>query len=350
MEYDYLHWVIWHITNKCNLECTYCYPSSGPRAEEQLSESDLFKIVEEINKTRSRVVTIIGGEPFTVDCLPEIIEALLTVPGREVNIDTNATYLQTRWNDVYYRVNRINLSIDSLDSQVHNEQRGAYKGVLDAIEFLSQKRVPFGGNITVTSSNFATIKQTAEFLLQKGASVVGFGKVKPIGRGLELFPKVRLTPVQLKEATRQIIEFYLEHHKEAKILASGFYDPELFEQGPVNKLPSCLCGDAKVTINFDGMVYPCEAMPYLLIEDAIKAYGEPMNILEYPLDAIMDSPLMRAWREIVYTKPSDCTSCRYQLYCSGGCRAFNLFSHGNPLRKDPNCKIGTQVEPLVQMF
>ncbi len=56
-----INWIIWHVTNKCNLQCGYCFTNSSPYAEKPLSKGELLHIVGEINDSNAKLVTIIGG-------------------------------------------------------------------------------------------------------------------------------------------------------------------------------------------------------------------------------------------------------------------------------------------------
>jgi len=303
----------------------------------------LLRIAEQVNLSGAKLVTIIGGEPFTLEHLPQVVSLLLELPGREVNIDTNGTYLKSRWSPVYERVNRINISLDDISPQIHNLQRGAHSAVIDCIDILSRRSVAFGCNITVTSRNYQNIFRTAKFALDQGAKVIGFGRLKQIGRGSESFAELDLTASQRRTAVNQILAFFERHHSQVTIHASGFYSEELFERGVVRNLPSCLCGDRKLTIDHDGLVYPCEVMPFVFSSQEVEhLFGRPLELYKYPLHEILQSNLMRFWRERVYDKPDDCSSCKYRLYCSSGCRAMTYRQLLDFNRKDPSCSIGQE--------
>lgn len=176
-------WVIWHITQSCNLMCDYCFTDSSPHSPAPLSADALRHTICAVNESQAGLVTIIGGEPFTVRELPEYVEALLDFSDRKVNIDTNGLFLRTRWSDVYTRVNRINVSLDGASTSVHDALRGGYHGVVAGIRYLGEQGVPFGTNITVTPQNHDRLVETGRFALALGASVIGFSRAKPIGRG-----------------------------------------------------------------------------------------------------------------------------------------------------------------------
>lgn len=339
-EEDYLmiHWVIWHITNACNLNCSYCFTGSSPQSEKGLSPSQNIRIVNEINRSKADLITIIGGEPFFLDDLPLIIEKLLEVPHRNIHVDTNATLIRSRWSNIFRQLHRINIGIDSFEGEIHNLQRGAYSEVVKSILFLTRQKIAIGVNITVTNKNYHNLLQTARFLLQFGVQVIGFGKIKSIGRGIssDLF----LTPKQEEIAVDQIIHLYQEIGRDVQIQTSGFYSQKLFERGPMSNLPFCRCAEDKVTIDYNGNVYPCEIMPFV-DREVFSKFGQVLNILNTPLDEILKSPFMQKWKEIVYTQPNECQKCRFRLYCNGGCRALNYFLTQQINQKDPRCRIET---------
>jgi len=334
-----LDWVIWQLTNKCNLSCSYCFTSSSPRAEKPLGLDELLYIADQINYSNVKLVTIIGGEPFTLDCLPTIIERLLYIKNREINIDTNGTLLRKRWHPIYEKVNRINISLDDINEESNNMQRGGYSSVIDAIDFLRDNKITFGGNITITSRNFERITETAEYLLKNGASIISFSRIKPLGFGKIEYTHVNPSREQEEVIIQKILDFYEKHNKQVKILTSGFYDERLFKQGSTNKLPSCLCGDVKVTIDPYGFVYPCQALPSLFSHEEMKGLFKPSNVLNANLMDIDNDSWMVKWRDLIYSKPNECRECTFQLYCDGGCRALNYFMKKKLDAKDPHCAL-----------
>lgn len=173
-----INWLIWHITNACNLSCTYCFTSSAPGIKHGLDQEGLLDIAAQINTAGCELITIIGGEPLAVKPLPQIVERLLNLEGRRINIDTNGNYLRSRWSDVYRSIERFNITLDDVEESIHDKLRGGYQGVLSGIELLKEKQMRFSGNITLTRHNLKNLRKTAEFLAHNGANVVGFNAVK----------------------------------------------------------------------------------------------------------------------------------------------------------------------------
>ena len=136
-----LSWAIWHVTNLCNIECNYCFTNSSPFSEKTLEENQLIKIADKIKNSEARLVTLIGGEPLVVKSLPSITEYLLEKDKLKVNLDTNGILLNKRWSDVYVRLNRVNVSFDDIDGEIHNYQRDGYSSVIGAISLLQKRGV-----------------------------------------------------------------------------------------------------------------------------------------------------------------------------------------------------------------
>jgi radical SAM protein with 4Fe4S-binding SPASM domain len=302
-------WVIWHITQSCNLMCDYCFTDSSPHSPAPMSADALRHTVRAVNESQAGLVTIIGGEPFTVRELPEYVEALLDFSDRKVNIDTNGLFLKTRWSDVYTKVNRINVSLDGAT------------------------------NITVTPQNYDRLVETGRFALVLGASVIGFSRAKPIGRGAHYVHQNPLSLDEERVAVTGISDFVEQHGDECTVQANGFYAPELFEAGAASRLPPCMCGHGKLTINHDGDIYPCEVMPFLRERtEWERRFGTVPNILTGSLESALDSPLFANWRRLTGAQPPECWGCRYRLYCDTGCRALAML-HSQQLRKDQTCRL-----------
>jgi radical SAM protein with 4Fe4S-binding SPASM domain len=333
-------WIIWHLSDHCNLDCSYCFTSSSPSVQQSLSSDILARVAGKINESKATLVTLIGGEPLSVRSLPEIVSTLLKVQNRRVTIDSNGTYLPSRWSDVYLDVERFNITLDDLDADIHNELRGGYLGALNGIRWLAQKKVPFSGNITITNRNLKNIFNTACFLVEEGAAVVGFNKVKSLGRAEKIFSQIHLSSEDEQYVTEEIIRFSCQYGSRVIINISGFFSQELFEAGLIKDLPSCMCGDYKIAVDARGKVWPCESMPFFKTTDFEDLIGfSSPNLLDHSIAECMESQLFVKWRSILRDRPPECTDCRYRLYCHAGCRALNVINTSDLTSKPTDCNI-----------
>lgn len=330
-----LEWIIWHITNKCNLNCTYCFTkSSSSGSPDELQKKDILRVVDKIGNSEASLVTLIGGEPLTLSFLPEVIERL-TDYNKKVNLDTNGILLKEKWSPSYLKLNRIHLSLDSIDENEHNSQRGDHNKVIDSIEFLSKQPVNFGSIITVTSRNVKSLEDTGQFLIDNDAETISFNRMRYTGRGEKDCAKINNKEENM--AVEQILRLK-NKSPQTKMTTSGFYNKKLFYNGLIDKLPFCMCGDVKVTINYDGNVYPCEVMPFLLPKEQLGSLFRTKNILKNDLGDILNDSETERWKKIVYEKPDECSSCEFTLYCDGGCKTINLVRSGRN-SKDHYCHL-----------
>ena len=113
---------------KCNFACQHCSIKGfqGKKDKRKFTMEDvknLFKQADELGLAR---VTITGGEPLTFNDLDELVEAI--DPQKfYINIDTNG-WLLTKEKAAHLKsigVERIQLSLDSLNAEEHDAFRGA---------------------------------------------------------------------------------------------------------------------------------------------------------------------------------------------------------------------------------
>ncbi|KKQ75374.1 MAG: Radical SAM domain protein [Candidatus Woesebacteria bacterium GW2011_GWB1_38_5b] len=335
-------WVVWYVVNRCNLHCTYCFTHSSPHTFGPLDTTQLLSIAHKLGRSNAVVVTLEGGEPLIVSDLPLIVNTLANY-GKKVRMYTNGIGLSKLFGETLPRMDRVTISFDDVREDKHNEQRGGYKQVVEAIEFLSKQQVPFGAVMMVTPRNYDGIFATGKYLISQGCKFVSMGPARPVGRGIS--DLIALDKYQSKLVVEQVLRLHQTFGDEAEIKLSGIYDKQLFISGITGTLPSCMCGEVKFTVNYDGFIYPCSNLPYVYTKDDIsKHFGELPNLLNCSLEDAYNSPLMKNWREVVYQYPYECNSCTFRLYCNSGCRALNYQAFDSFEHKDPNCHFDIQGE------
>jgi len=108
------------VTDRCDFRCVYCMTEDMtflPR-EQVLSLDELFQVAQAFTELGVRKIRLTGGEPMVRRGVMSLFEKLGTLPGlEELLLTTNGSQL-----DKYAKplraagVNRINISIDSLDA------------------------------------------------------------------------------------------------------------------------------------------------------------------------------------------------------------------------------------------
>ena len=114
------------ITERCNLRCRYCMPSTAPPArdaEDRLSYAELLHIVDAAVALGVRKVRVTGGEPLVREGALDFIRQVAQVPRiEEVALTTNGVLLD-RYADALKEagIRTLNISLDSLDQKIFRE-------------------------------------------------------------------------------------------------------------------------------------------------------------------------------------------------------------------------------------
>lgn len=110
------------VTELCNLRCRYCMPEEGVNKkshEEMLTEDELIMAIEAAASLGISKLRITGGEPLVKKNIVSICRRAAAVTGiRELCMTTNGTLLSEYAKPLREAgVNRLNISIDSLDAE-----------------------------------------------------------------------------------------------------------------------------------------------------------------------------------------------------------------------------------------
>jgi GTP 3',8-cyclase len=109
------------VTDRCNIRCFYCMPEDvkfGPR-EELLTFEEIERVARIAADLGVRKIRITGGEPLLRRDLPNLVRALVSIPGIEdLALTTNAVLLSKKAGELYEAgLRRINIHLDTLDRE-----------------------------------------------------------------------------------------------------------------------------------------------------------------------------------------------------------------------------------------
>jgi GTP 3',8-cyclase len=129
------------VTDRCNLRCIYCMPSSGvpllPHSQ-ILSYEEIRAVVRATAEVGISKIRLTGGEPLVRARLPELVGMLSRVPGiEEVSLTTNGILLRKHARELKKAgLTRVNISLDTLKPARFRDitRRGELSTVLDGIE------------------------------------------------------------------------------------------------------------------------------------------------------------------------------------------------------------------------
>jgi cyclic pyranopterin phosphate synthase len=194
------------LTDRCNLQCSYCTGSAKPAAE-PLSRPAIRRLVGVFARLGVRRVRLTGGEPTLRPDLLELVSDVGSVPGiEEIALTTNGFRLEELAAPLHAAgVSRLNVSLDTLDGDrlARICGRGArIERLLAGVE--AAARVGFASlklnTVIVRGENEGEAGEIVRFAWRIGA----------LPRFIELMPFGRGVPVAAAEVRRLLDEQGIE--------------------------------------------------------------------------------------------------------------------------------------------
>ena len=117
------------ITDRCNERCFYCMPEGYKGWEQRpdhLSTAEILQIVRTAAAIGFRKFRLTGGEPLVRRDVPELVQAMSTIPGVEcIGLSTNGTRLEPIASTLRQAgLRTVNISLDSLDPERYHRITG----------------------------------------------------------------------------------------------------------------------------------------------------------------------------------------------------------------------------------
>ncbi len=134
------------VMDRCNFRCPYCMPRETfhesyrfLKSSERLDFAEILRLARVFVRAGVKKIRITGGEPLLRPNLPDLIGDLTQVPGIEdIALTTNGMLLAKYATELKAAgLNRITVSLDTLDPEVFAKMSGGFGGVgevLDGIE------------------------------------------------------------------------------------------------------------------------------------------------------------------------------------------------------------------------
>jgi len=271
-----------HITNRCNMNCSYC---NEHHTASEMKFPMFNKMVKEYSDMGGGVLHITGGEPTVVKFFDEIFPCVSEYPNVEFHLNTNN--LKQLSIEQYRSIKRLKVSLDTTDAAYFNkitQVKNAFERVTDNLDFIHDNVViPFGGPIvsltyTVTRQNYKQIPEFLRMYYKRWPKfyAVFFSSYKGVGGEFllnntevhELFTEI--VP-QLRALTEE------NNDAETKVLFDTAHDVETFDpriRFPINDKLPCYIQLSEIAINEIGEVWNCSH----LLRDNVPSTG--LNIAD----------------------------------------------------------------------
>jgi uncharacterized protein len=326
------------VTQKCNLNCVYCYGNQGKYGGEGIMSNHIaFKaidwLIEKSQNQKKLTISFFGGEPLlNFELIKSVVEYSLKKGDKlskdfEFNINTNATLLNDEIINFFLKNRfKIIVSIDG-DKEIQDSQRpfkngkGTFNTILPRVKKLLL-------SIPDVSCRAVLLDNTNPSIVEKKLQEIGFQKILTSYSSLSLFnskeenkvnkrdlnqffQKIREEAECLDLSIKERDNIKLENLKNTGILFSRF---NRLVNGQ-KKLFPCGAGRSSVALSCKGDVFLCHR--FVGTED-FKIGNISRKNLE--IDKYQVSPL-----EI----RNSCKNCFAKFLCAGGCYHDNLGYSGS---------------------
>ena len=318
-----------NITNRCNLECTYCSVSDSKNASGDLKLKEWKRVIDELAHMKVFNLLISGGEPFLRG---DFINILKHISGYHFrfSINSNGTCLDP---EVLYFLAGVNtfshiqISLDGADSETHDtiRGRGSFDRITEGIGALRDYKIPFSFFVVVCKNNKERLNEIVLFSKEAGASMITFCSILPQGSALLHLDDIFLSFEERKEVEAELSRLKnLYPELVGGSLIEGVRQMEKISRISVpdkppsagKKITSCGGSVTSCSIRPEGWVIPCD------------------RLWDYKVGNVRDESFQSIWLRSsgfeefrnrysrFISSFKECEKCIYSGVCSGGCPAI----------------------------
>ena len=330
-------------TMRCNGNCVFCITNSKIQNSVLEFTDDSWKkithrVVNELNPCN---IDIVGGEPLLrKEAVFSIIEELENT-NIVLKLITNGENLD------FYTVKRLASHLKKMNHNVQVSLDGdetitkkirpgiSYSKLIDGIKFLSEEKINYGVNVTITKLNINEIDRLVEFIDQYKPIYVTFGPLQVSSKAPQYCQEIMISNQEEKEFRLTVKRLKVQYPHIIFNYDKKEYPYDLGEKplGNKKKLHTCTGFLEEMTIYSDGHILPC------LRATTYKEFFGP-NILESEQslqDIWLNSDIAKKYRTTLLAEP--CSFCGFNQQCNQGCPLETYQIEGVFGGFDPHCKL-----------
>lgn len=325
----------WDLTSACNFRCIHCLYNDREYSDKRdLSTEEALNLANElINDLGLAAITLTGGEIFLRKDTLDIIR-LFKENNVSVHLATNAALLDDKKIDELAEMldpysDSIQISLDGANENTFKQIRltDTFNKITSNIKKLVQKNVTVNISFTVNNINAGEVFDAYKLCAELGVNSLLLGKLMCFNdshKALEVSDRdlmVLMAKVYNYDVSKYKTDFrcnfftpveFMNLAGVSEILQEEEFEA-IFKKYTVPMARECNFHE-KISIRSDGRVYLC--MP-------------AENCKHSLMGNYRDNSLMEIWEnrnENILFKPremsnSKCKNCKYNVICSGGCKA-----------------------------
>ena len=341
-----------HITDRCNLHCSYCYlPHRNITISFETGQGAIDSIFRSAvtHKYHRVKFKYAGGEPLLrFPMLTQLHQYAQRLAERhQLKLDgviiSNGTLLTKKMiTEIQALGLRLTISLDNLpgfvSSEMGNAQRGFSDGrdsskyTIQAIELaLGCDLVP-NISITVSGRNVDGLPDLLNWVLERNLPFsLNFYREHHCGSPLV----ASNLSLQEDEFISGLLAAYkvIEENLPQRSLLASLADLANFAAPHVRR---CSVGHSYLVVAADGSISKCQ----MQMDKAVTTIQSPDPLAEIRADT-------QGIQNLSVDKKEECRDCQWKYWCGGGCPLESYRTHGRYDLKSPNCRIYKALYPEV---
>ena len=275
------------VTQQCPNRCIYCSSLSEIEKTEALDFDTICKVADDAKALGATSVSLSGGEPFLREDKAKIVDYIYA-QGLKVRIYSSGIYYNGQYTtipatlleSVKDKIDALIFNYESIDAELYATIMGTKPENLsllnETIKTAIALGIPVEAHLVPMHCNYRQIPEVISKLYSMGVKNVSFLRLVPQGRVLENRELVKLNKEEEQEL-KQILESLKETYQDKIRLGLPFSDQRA----------ACGTGTVKLTVRYDGYVFPCEAFKDGMME--IEEGVTPENVKEKTLKEIYNN-------------------------------------------------------------
>ncbi len=155
--------LIWSLTNRCNLDCSYCGLPGLKTEETDLYGDELISYLDQAIKSGLRIVSITGGEPMLHPDFERFVRHCYENKVL-VSVNTNGILVKKKIDFLKKYCYQVVISIDGLeDEHDYHRGKGSFQIAKEALDILQKHSIKTHATCVVSKDNFEKLDNLVSF-------------------------------------------------------------------------------------------------------------------------------------------------------------------------------------------
>ena len=197
--------IVIELTNRCNLNCSFCFNKQGTADTFEISQKDVFNILDNAFNLGINAVRFTGGEPFLRKDLYEILKKAKSL-GLYVILNTNAFLIDESNKDCFNYVDLVLISF-------HNTMQ--FEAVKEKMDMLEDYNLKIMLGTILTQSNIGNLEKYYDLISKlNNKNFVEWFLLRPIPNKFNKRPIIK---GDIKIAYEKIVQYNKKYNMDIKI-------------------------------------------------------------------------------------------------------------------------------------